>query len=93
MAFGTGATGVISRSTNRTVQVAEKTDEDGTIVDMTTYGGATEVTEEVFADAAGTDVVNGDTGTSVDTAETFTESNTEYARLSKTTRTALAGPA
>jgi hypothetical protein len=52
MGFGTGTTGVISRNTSYSSQVAEKSSEIGTIDDMTSYGSTSETTEEVYVDAA-----------------------------------------
>ena len=50
MSFGTGATGILSRQTSNTVQVADKLDEDGNILESTSFGGITEVTEETHTD-------------------------------------------
>ena len=91
MGFGTGTTGVISRNTNYTAQVAEKVSEVGVIDDMTAYGAASETTEEVYVDAASFAnlATNQQNGTSIVTAHSLIESNTEYARASKSTRAAL----
>ncbi len=91
MAFGLD-TG-ISRNTTHTAQVAEKIGSDGTIQDMTTHGSAAEIVEETYIDAESftNEAVNGQTGTEVVTNHGLIESNTEYARTTKTTREA--GPA
>lgn len=89
--MGFGIDAGISRNSNYTAQVAEKMDENGAIDDMTAFGAATEVTEEVYVDAASfaNEATNEQAGTSIVTAHSLVESNTEYARASKTTRTAL----
>jgi hypothetical protein len=91
MGFGTGTTGVISRNTSYSASVAEKLDEVGTIDDMTSYSANSETTEEVYVDAASfaNEATNDQNGTSIVTAHSLIESNTEYARASKTTRAAL----
>jgi hypothetical protein len=91
--MGFGVDAGISRNTNFSVSVAEKSDENGVIDALASYGGASETTEEVYVDAAS--FVNlatneqGSAGTSIVTAHSLIESNTEYARASKTTRAAL----
>jgi len=90
MAFGLSSG--ISRNRNFTVNVAEKIGEDGTIDDMTTHGGTEEKTEETYADSITNEAVNGQTGTTVISAHSLIESNTDYARSSKTTVIALAAP-
>jgi hypothetical protein len=83
----------ISRTTANSAQVAEKTDGTGAILEMTTYGAAEEISEEVFADSITNEATNGQVGNTsagVVTAHDFIESNTEYQRSSKTTRKALA---
>lgn len=90
MAFGIDAG--ITRNTQNTVQVAEKTGPLGQILDMTTFGGATEVQTEEFADSLTNEAVNGQNGTEVTTAHGYNESNGDYARVSKTVRTALTQP-
>ena len=91
MGFGTGTAGVVSRNTSYSATAAEKTDENGVILDMTAYGATSETTEEVFVDAASFAnlATNQQTGTSIVTAHSLVESNTEYARANKTTRAAL----
>lgn len=91
MAFGVSVAGAISRSQNNSVQVAEKISETGIITDMTSHGGATELTLEEYVDVSSftNEAVNHQSGTSIVTAHGTTESNTDYAKVSKTTRTAL----
>ena len=89
--MGFGIDAGISRNTNYSSQVAEKSDENGVISDMTAYGSTSETTEEVYVDAASfaNEATNQQNGTSIVTAHSLIESNTEYARASKTTRAAL----
>ena len=89
--MGFGIDAGISRNSNYSSQVAEKMDENGVIDDMTAYGSTSETTEEVYVDAASfaNEATNQQTGTSIVTAHSLIESNTEYARASKTTRAAL----
>ncbi len=89
--MGFGIDAGISRNTNYSSQVAEKMDENGVIDDMTAYGSTSETTEEVYVDAASfaNEATNQQNGTSIVTAHSLIESNTEYARASKTTRAAL----
>ena len=91
MGFGLTGSGNISRNTNYSVNVGEKIDVDGTIADMTAYGGAEETTLESYVDAASfaNEATNEQSGTTIVTAQSLIESNTEYARQSKTTRVAL----
>ena len=91
MGFGIDTTGNISRNTNYSVNVGEKIGEDGTITDMTAYGGAEETTLESYVDAASfaNEATNQQAGSTIITAHSLIESNTEYARQSKTTRVAL----
>ncbi len=92
--MGFGIDTGISRNTTNTVQVAEKVDEDGVISEMTPYGGVAEITEEVYEDAGSFTNLATNTqtaGTSLVTSHGLIESNTEYCRATKTTRTALAG--
>lgn len=92
MAFGIDAG--ISRSTNNSVQTTDKIGNDGTILEMTTHGGAEEITEEGYVDAESftNEAVNGQQGSSAVTSHNLTESNSDYAKVSKTTRSALAAP-
>lgn len=92
MGFGLTGTTAINRATNNTVQVAEQINPQGDIVDMHAFGGAKEVTEEVYVDAdAFTNLaVNGQGGTSIISAHNLIEDAKEYCRASKVTRTSLA---
>jgi len=94
MGFGVSTAGNISQNTAYSVQVADKTDEDGRIDEMTTYGGIVETTEEVFTDAGSftneaTNGQVGNTSTNVVMSHTLIESNTDYARASKVSRKSL----
>ncbi len=91
MGFGLTGTTAINRTTNHTVQVAEQINPQGDIVDMHAYGGAKEVTEEVYTDAdTFTNLaVNGQGGTSVISAHNVIEDAKEYCRATKTTRSVL----
>jgi hypothetical protein len=89
MSFGAPA-GKISQNTNHSVNVAEKLNNKGDITDMTSYGGKKETTVEEYGDSITNSAVNGQTGTSVISAHNFIESNTDYARLQKTTVESLA---
>lgn len=92
MGFGIDTSGNISRNTNYTVNVAEKISEVGNIDEMTAYGGAEETTLESYVDAASfaNEATNDQlAGGTIVTAHSLIESNTEYARQSKTTRVAL----
>ena len=89
--MGFGIDSGISCSTNYSSQVAEKMDEVGTIDEFSSYGSTSETTEEVYVDAASfaNEATNDQQGTTVVTAHSLIESNTEYARASKTSRAAL----
>tara|TARA_R110002012_G_scaffold91912_1_gene223266 strand:+ start:13944 stop:14231 length:288 start_codon:yes stop_codon:yes gene_type:complete len=89
--MGFGIDAGISRNTNYSSQVAEKMDEVGTIDEFSSYGSTSETTEEVYVDAASfaNEATNDQQGTTVVTAHSLIESNTEYARASKTSRAAL----
>jgi len=89
--MGFGLDAGISRNTSYSSQVAQKDSEIGTIDEFTAYGSSSETTEEVYVDAASFAnlATNDQAGTSVVTAHSLIESNTEYARASKTTRAAL----
>ena len=87
--MGFGVDTGISRQTNNSVNVAEKLNSKGDIIEMTTYGGKEEKTEEVYSSSFSNEAVNGQTGTSVIPSHNLIESNTEYARESKSTTTAL----
>lgn len=86
MAFGTGATGILSRSTSASAQVADKMDEEGTIIDSTSHGATREVTEETYTDAFVNEALNGQTGTDIVTAHDYNEVNDDYAKQTVTHR-------
>ena len=91
MAFGIDAG--LSRTTSNTVQVANKEDEDGKIVEMKTYGGIETTTEEDYTGTFTNEATNGQTGTTsagVVVRHDNIESNTDYARTSKETQKPLA---
>lgn len=93
MSFGTGTAGVITRNTSNNVETASKTDEEGVIVEETSYGGINEVTEEVFTDAFANEALNGQVGTTaggIVVEHSHSEANDAYARATKRTRTPLA---
>ena len=88
MSFGTGTTaGVVSRTTTNSAQTADKTDKDGKITEMTTFGASKEVVVETFADSTSSTATSGQSGTTAITKDDFTETNESYARASITTRT------
>lgn len=92
MGFGLSNSGEISKNTNYSVNVAEKLSQIGNIDEMTAYGGAEETTLESYVDAASfaNEATNQQAaGGTIITAHSLIESNTEYARQSKTTRVAL----
>lgn len=92
------ATNSESYTEDNSVEVAEKLDSEGTIVDMTTHGGKKEVSEDFFLDGVETTItneaLNGQTGiTNIVTKHTLTEKNNEYQKVSITKVSALPGPA
>ena len=89
MSYGTGTTGVLSRSTSNTVQVADKLDEEGNILESTSFGGVTEVTEETHTDTFTNTATNGQTGADIVTSHEYNEVNNEYAKQTKTTRSKI----
>jgi len=94
MGFGVSTADNISQNTAYSVQAADKMDENGAILEMTTYGGIKETTEEVYTDAGSFTnlAVNaqvGNTTAAVVMSHTLIESNTDYARASKVSRQAL----
>ena len=94
--MGFGIDAGISRTTRYSVEVADKRGPLGQILEMETYGGTEEITTEVYGDSLTNEAVNaqtGNTSTAVVTEHSFIESNTEYARITKTERKALAQPA
>lgn len=91
MGFGMTGTTAINRTSNHTVQVAEQINPQGDIVDMHTFGGAAEVTEEVYVNASAFDneAINGQGGESVVSAHNLIEDAKEYCRATKTTRSVM----
>lgn len=88
MAFGAPAT-KLSHQTNNSVQVAEKINNKGDIIDMTAYGGKQEVTEEYYSATFTNAATNGQTGSSIVSAHSLNQVATDYAKESKTTQVAL----
>lgn len=81
-----------SRSTNYSVQTADKTDSNGTIVEQVTHGGVKEVQEEFYCDDAAAfenPAVNGQSGETVVTSAQITESSADFCKASVTKRTLL----
>lgn len=90
MSFGLSAG--ISSTTRYSVQFADKVDTDGSIIEFTTYGGTEEISTEAYADSISNAATNGQTGTTIAGAtieHSYIESNTDYARETKTVRKAL----
>jgi hypothetical protein len=85
--MGFGVTSGISKSTNHSVQVAEKIGHDGAIEHMTSYGQKCEITEEFYSSSFTNAATNAQTGASIISAHSLTEANTDYAKESKTTIT------
>ena len=81
-------TSVTGRTTNNSVQVADKTNNVGDIVDQATYQPVTEITEDSFL--VGESFVNqakrAQSGAEVVTAHNLTESNTGFATVQRTIR-------
>ena len=89
MAFGIDAG--LSRNTNNSVQVAEKENQNGDILEMHTFGGKSEVQEEVYSSSFSNEAINGQEGSSdIVTAHNLIEVNNNYAREQKTKVSALA---
>ena len=81
-----------SRSTNYSVQTADKTDSNGVIIDQVTHGGTKEVQEEYYCDDAAAfenPAVNGQNGETVVTSAQITESSADFCKASVTKRTLL----
>lgn len=92
------ATNSESYTEDYSVEVAEKLDSKGTIVDMTTHGGKKEVSEDFYLDGESTTItneaLNGQSGTTdIVTKHTLTEKNNEYQKVSITKVSALPSPA
>ena len=91
MAFGIDSG--ISRSTQGTCEVAKKIGPSGAVLEMTTHGAMQKVDTEDYTDSPlVNEAVNGQTGTSVVSAHSLDESNTDYAKSKKTTEIAGAEP-
>ena len=86
MSFGTGATGILSRQTSATTQTADKLNEEGNILETTSFGGPVEVTEETYTDTFTNEAVNEQQGNDIVTSHDFNEVNNGYAKQTKTTR-------
>lgn len=81
-----------NRSTNYSVQTADKTDSNGVIIDQVTHGGTKEVQEEYYCDDAAAfenPAVNGQNGETVVTSAQVTESSADFCKASVTKRTLL----
>ncbi len=89
MSFGTGTTGILSRTTSNSVQTADKLNENGDILDTTSFGGTTEVTEETYTNTFTNLAVNGQSGDDIVTSHEFNEVNNDYAKQTKTTRSRI----
>ena len=89
MSYGTGTSGILSRQTSNTVQTADKLNENGDILETTSYGGTTEVTEESYTDTFTNEATNGQSGDDIVTSHEYNEVNTDYAKQTKTTRSRI----
>ena len=89
MAFGTPSNEISVQTSNK-VEAAKKLNGVGEILEYTTHGGENTKTEEVYADSISNEAVNGQVGTSVKTEHGLNQVNSDYAKSSKTTLTALA---
>lgn len=77
------------RTTNNSVQTADKTDRYGTIREQATYGHVEEVTEDSFLateEDFTNEAVEGQSGKEVVTGHNMTESNTGFATVQRTLR-------
>lgn len=91
MAFGVagGNSAQISRTKNYSAEVAYMQDNTGKKVQAHTFGAELEVQEEFYETADNTfsnQATEAQEGTSVCTANSLTESNTDYAKISVTTK-------
>lgn len=89
MGFGIAELGVQSRQTSNTVQTADKLTEEGNILESTSFGGVTEVTEETYTDTFVNTATNGQTGADIITSHEFNEVNNDYAKQTITTRSKI----
>jgi hypothetical protein len=87
--MGFGIDTGISRNRNHSVNVAEKLNNHGDLLDMHSFGGKEEKTEEFYSSSFTNTATNGQSGTSIISGHNLIESNTEYAREQKTTVIAL----
>ena len=91
---GFGVDSGLSKSTNNSVQTAQKIGTKGEVTEMKTYGGMEEITETDYCGATFTnEAVNGQTGTTssgVVTAHNLEEVAEDYAKITKTTQKPLA---
>jgi hypothetical protein len=91
MSFGiTAQAAKISQTTTNKVEVDRKYNSAGEVIELGSFSGLTETSEEVFADSITNEAVNGQLGTSVVSSHAFVESNTDYQRATKTTIAVLA---
>ena len=89
MAFGVsgGNSATISRNKNFTAEVAYMQDSTGKKVQAHTFGAELEVTEEMYETSENgfsNEATEAQEGTSVCTANSLNESNTDYAKISVT---------
>ena len=87
--MGFGIDSGISRQTNNSVNVAEKLNNNGDVVELHTFGGKKEVQEEFYSSSFTNAAVNGQSGESVVSGHNLIESNADFAKEQKTTVTAL----
>ena len=95
MGFGVSEAGKINKTVSNTVETAEKRDEDGVIVEMTTYGGVETTTTEEYTDQGSftNAATNGQTITNLAggvTENTLVEANDDYSRETTVTVKPLA---
>ena len=89
MAFGVsgGSSATISRNKNFTTEVAYMQDSTGKKIQAHTFGAELEITEEMYEtkdNGFTNQATEGQDGTSVCTANSLSESNTDYAKISVT---------
>ena len=92
MSFGSPV-GTLSRKQSAKVDVAKKYDNRGVPVEATSHGAEIEQTDEMYSDSFVNETVNLQSGTSIITAQTFDEVNTDYAKGTKTTLTLVTATA
>jgi hypothetical protein len=92
--FGCDTAGNITETINNNVEVAEAKSEIGTIFEMQTHSGKSELSEEFYVADTGitNEALNGQNGTSVVSGHEQSNSNTEFQRQTRTTVTALPAP-